>query len=305
MYRFFFLIYIYVFYIRTYSSAVRLLTTDGLDYDKLLYTDLGKLDADAVVERSIAKHRCHNQVVKLTDGTTDCTAVCADGDYVKRSTTNRDQTPGAVYCVPAGLDTCHTHTGIVVKDTGGWSCASLYPTVFGGRDADEIVACDGTLIDTANRKTYYGRIPGDLIISTNPEHETNADGSFRFTCPIKRDHMNNAYVSTDISRLHMIPNKCARALYNDSGRSRPDFNTGKCACADSYVSVGDIEPFCAPITEQTDTVQQFYEPCMNLRAPFNMHVKPCGATTINGKNMSAMYKFNVLISKVGVADRIV
>lgn len=293
----------YVFYIRSYSAAVRLLTTDGFDYDTMSY-DASNLDLSASLSTDAlgADKRCNNQVIKMTDDTADCNSVCPGGGYEKRVTAGRGRVPGDAYCVPVVLNSCHPNAGVVVKDTAGWSCVSLYPAVFGGRDADEIVACDGTLIDTESRKTYTGRIPRDMIISTNPERATKSDGSFRFVCPVKRDHMNNAYVATDVSRLRTTPNSCARTMYNDAGRSLPDFENGKCTCADSYVSVGGRKPYCAPPVKSTDTVQQFYEPCMNLSAPFDVKIKPCGATTVSGKNMSAMYKFDLLISNVGVSD---
>lgn len=301
MYRFFFILYIYVFYVRSYSSIIDILTQDGTDN---LLNEPDIIDYETAVERASVKPQtaCDNQIIRLTDESVDCSNICiGGGDYTKHAV-NYGGNKRRTYCVPKHLHTCHPYTGRIVKDAERWTCMPSYPTVFGGHDADEIIACDGRLFDTVARQTYSKRIPRDLIVLGNPEHETTASGSYRFVCPDRRDHMNNRYVATDVSRLHTIPNKCARALYNDSGRSRPDFATGKCVCAEKYASDDFRDPFCAPEPKDTDTVQQFYERCMNSGAPFDIAVKPCGAATISGTNMSALYRYDILISKTGISD---
>lgn len=298
-----------MFYIRSFMAVEHILSHDG--YSGLLNepdtVDYNNINTTVELDNNINNKLCNNQIIKLTDESVNCLNVCKDGEYIKRTINYAGFEPGP-YCVPLNLSSCHPFAGIIVKDmVNKWTCMSVYPTVFGGRNADEIVACDGNLFDSAARKTYHGQIPSDLMIYSNPEHETNADGSFRFSCPIKNDHMNNPYISTDISRLHTIPNKCARALFNDSGKSYPDFINGTCTCTNSFVSYNNDRdpPYCAPMLKKTDTVQQFYEPCMNINAPFDMNTKPCGSVTITGKNLSALYKYDLYISKIGVSDYIV
>lgn len=292
------LVYVYVFYIKFFNGAINLLRNKNKNYS------FNQKKLPVVIEHDMLKgKRCNNQIVKLSRKSINCESLCG-GSYMKKTLNNKNNglDPG-IYCVPRELDSCHPYTGKIVKNAHGWTCISKYPFVFSGADADEIVACNGKLIDRLSDSiNYIGRIPRDVKVLDNPDIEKLKNGDFRFVCPDQRDNMNNRYVSTDVSRLHTVRNVCAQMLVNDNDRSIPDFENGKCNCNalghGEYID-SRTGPYCAPKTTQ----QYFYEPCLKSNNTTNEMLKPCGVLTYDNSTGSSLYKYEIDISTNGLSSK--
>lgn len=255
--------------------------------------------------------KCNNQIVKLTQKSINCESFCGSS-YTKKTLTEKNLYAGlepGVYCIPYELDTCHPHTGMIVKDAHGWSCISKYPFVFGGADADEIISCNGDIIDRidpGHPVTYKNKIPRELKIFDNPETEKNSIGEWRFVCPKRYDSMNNQYVSTDVSRLHEVRNVCAQMLVNDAARSIPDFVNGSCICPDRYLEYNDnrIGPYCAPDANIVDKpgIKYFYEPCLKPNQPTDDALKPCPIAVYDDVLSSSLNRYEIGISTMGLSN---
>lgn len=300
------ILYIYVFFINSIKTIYYLLNDNkniilNKNIDKIVsYSE--NIEIDNVIEK-----KCNNHVIKLTNESVNCETLCGN-NYIKKKINNEKNTGGlddGVYCIPRHLDKCHMYAGIILKTNDNWDCISKYPRIFGGPNANKILACDGTLIENkinGQINTYVDEIPHNLIIHDDPETETINNNFFRFVCPVKYDGMNNLYISNDISRLNMIRNKCASAFLNDDGRSKPDFIAGNCICDENYINDPLTNSYCVPNnTINTDTLIQWYQLCNKLYSHPYPDVNICGDKTFNNKTSSALYLNNILISKKGIS----
>lgn len=320
MYFAFVFIYIYVFYIKLFAAGIGMLRSKTTFESGAITTQRHPFDntntpaGDITIQHDVLKgKKCNNQIVRLEQKSINCESLCG-GSYTKKTLTDVNLYPGldaGVYCVPRVLDTCHPYTGTIAKDSHGWSCVSKYPFVFGGPDADEIVSCDGDLVDAINPENpvvYRNRIPRYLKIFTNPEHDRNSIGEWRFTCPKRIDFMNNDYVSTDVSRLHTVRNVCAQMLVHDNGRSIPNFEYGVCKCPEGdYSEYSDdrVGLYCAPtarsLTEKG--IGYFYEPCLKPNQPINESLKPCPLAIYQDDNAASLTLTEIGISTGGLSSR--
>lgn len=305
MYFVFLFIYVYVFYIKLFSIGQSMLNNNKTMFFTN-HTPRGKLDSGTIIQYDTLKGKsCNNQIVRLTRKSINCESLCGSS-YTKKTLDADNLYSGigaGVYCIPRELDSCHPYTGIIVKDSHGWSCVSKYPLAFAGPDADDIVTCNGDLMDRMlphHPVVYKNKIPRNLQILDNPDRVKTATGEWRFACPPNRtDNMNNHYVSTDVSRLHTVHNACAQMLVNDKGQSMPDFNTGKCVCPDNYSEYYDARtgPYCAPDLENNVTgARYFYEPCLKPNQMVNDMLKPCPLDVYNDAGATSLYKYEIGIS---------
>lgn len=262
--------------------------------------------------------KCNGSIVKLNDNDqqTSCDTICGKNYIKKNISVNNYGLTNGTYCVPNNFNYCHAYTGILVRDYNQWNCISKFPTIFGGPNANTIVSCHGSIIEYTINGTdedyilHVNKIPDDLIITENPESEkiTAYDGTqkFRFSCAPKRDYMENKYITTDISRFHLIQNKCSRFVVRETGDSYPDFHTGHCKCKTGFEYQYD-GTYCAPSSSvynanPSDTRVNFTMPCMKLNMPYNDDWFPCDHTRIRSQNASAFSNYELLLSPVNISN---
>lgn len=314
MYFVFLFVYVYVFYIKTFTKGIDML------YNKKSLNVVApsqhalqpNVVSDVVVQHDKLKGKsCNNHIVRLLRESINCESFCGKS-YTKKTLTKINLYPGldpGVYCIPKSLDTCHPYTGTIIKNLSEWSCVPKYPFVFAGPDADDIISCNGDIIDRSdpvNPVTYTKKIPKGLKIFDNPDREKNIIGEWRFSCPKRKDHMNNQYVPTDVSRLHTVRNVCSQMMVNDNGRSMPNFVTGKCECPTGYLEYFDdrVGPYCAPNVQTGGGgkgLEYFYEPCLKPDHPVNYTLKPCAAGVYRDDASSSLNRFEIGISTGGLS----
>lgn len=140
MYFILFFVYLYVFYIKFFTSAANLLR-NKISQQVLDYSLNHNITTPAVQHDTVKGKKCNNQIIRLTHESTNCESLCG-GSYMKKYLSTKNLYPGldpGVYCIPRELDSCHPYAGMILKDTHGCSCVSKYPFIFSGVDADEIV----------------------------------------------------------------------------------------------------------------------------------------------------------------------
>lgn len=228
------LIFLYGFYRNNFAPAY---LEAGLDYDTGFtgFEGLEQLEFDKSGEIF-----CDNGLyLGAIDAYQDCNLKCDSGDYeykfIKSSQNvviNRKKLVGA-YCLPKAVTKCNLNTSMAVIGLDGYKCLSYYPTILGGESGNEILACNGKIVDRLNKKTYEKFIPNNLSLTSFDE---KFEGEYRFKCDTDGRMELPSSIAT---RLETEVNTCG--LLDRDGKF--DFSNLKCQC-DTYV-YGDDENICS------------------------------------------------------------
>lgn len=132
---------------------------------------------------------------------------------------NKRLDPG-VYCTVESSDAskCNLRTGYVVANGfGGFVCLPKYPNMFGGPNANQIVACEdskhpmtgGLLWD--NR--YNTQVDATSVIMSHEDELLDDGRTYRFSCQFNDDINFNPMIPHPANRFHPIQDKCLLNVY--------------------------------------------------------------------------------------------
>lgn len=213
------------------------------------------------IETAIANNERYNDV---------CVFVCKSYNYSLRIIDNNDQMFVArqklstgFWCIRKNLNKCHLSLADAVQMYVGVKnnskhpedvlCLSKYPQLFGGKNGNSIIGCNGKIID---RRTNPHTMYKDLVPSTfrlnNVDELTDVGDKrdFAIVCAEARDSRQNLLVPSQLgNRFELIENYCALYLNQTSTAHfmgslpnvEPNFSNHTCNCGNRSLQLMNIQ----------------------------------------------------------------
>lgn len=228
-----------------------------------------------------------------SDVLTDCTSTCgADYNYVfvdegKDVVINKVRLYGA-YCMKSEISKCNLNTSMATVGLDGYKCISHFPTILGGVNGRNIIACGGRMKDDLLGVTYENFIPSNLSLSSKGFDEVLSNGKYRFTCAT-----GVAIPQSIATRLETERDICS--LLDPQGSV--DFERSRCNCPKGHVIEGDETSICSACQSGFAVESGLYgwkygytisKDCIDpTNAPYEIQQRinfPCGEKTLVSGN---------------------
>ncbi|CAJ2002117.1 per os infectivity factor pif-2 [Cotesia congregata filamentous virus 1] len=205
-----------------------------------------------------------------------------------------------VYCrlevAPNAVDLCDSRVARIEwsLDSHDYRCVSKFPQILGGITGNEILVCDGTLIDRKTNEKHEHFFDVDKVDKFTDFSEKMLDsGEFRFACPQKVDILNNHMIeykgfngSPGIPFVS-IRNRCASANTNDR-TSEINWSTAECECKNNLKQLYELKSnpcsSCHTASQKNEYGLDLARPCINLGTYPDLYaamVIPCGLSTMD------------------------
>jgi hypothetical protein len=244
--------------------------SEGLSLDELQVVSYSVKYIDpSTQETPTSKCQTRGLYLGEADIPFDCETLCESPDFVYKFfstasfiTEHTLLNKKGSYCIPKKVSKCNPFTANTVNSVYDWKCLPKWPSIFGGKDGNEIKTCNGSMIDRLTGQVYNQLIPNNLPLTNPFEEKVSWETAFgskptstqpkevhRFICtddelnletglPTKRaldatkyDFMHNKYIAPyTFSRFERIRNQCTSLIYNASDGIQPNFFTGNCGC---------------------------------------------------------------------------
>lgn len=161
-----------------------------------------------------------------------------DKDYILY---NNKRLQKGSWCLPTSYNNCNISVSKIVWNENGksWNCVAKYD-LFGGPGNNQILGCNGVLVNTRDNITYRNNIPPYLYLNDLDEKwldpETNTE-RYVYECGTVYDSRNNQLIKNNLgNRFQLQENYCAKYLYG-SDLAATDFEKGACICKAPLVNM--------------------------------------------------------------------
>lgn len=200
---------------------------------------------------------------------------------------NNEKLRAGVWCT-LDIPRCNLNTTFAVGTVNGVVCNSRFPRVFGGREGNEIIACNNSKYFSTDNVLWDNlrnmRVTEFTRFDTN-EDDLLPDGNFRYACRFGDDAQGNRYIAHFGDRLHPMMNYCSASIL-EASRSIVMRDDASCDCGDfnqtrvkNWLS-HDRFTHCTNCYIEYDSQNErakIGSECFTLRSPYNFSFEypPC------------------------------